>query len=52
MAWLTAGWVRRSFRAAREKLRSAATMTKTRRSSSVMGVPEIRAASGRRGVNK
>ena len=27
MAWLTAGWVRRSFRAAREKLRSAATAT-------------------------
>ena len=36
MAWLTAGCVRRSLRAAREKLRSAATVAKTRRSSNVM----------------
>ena len=36
MAWLTAGWVRRSFLAAREKLRSAATVAKTRRSSIVI----------------
>ncbi len=36
IAWLTAGCVRRSFRAAREKLRSAATVTKTRRSSRVI----------------
>jgi hypothetical protein len=36
MAWLTAGWVRRSFRAAREKLRSDATVTNTRKSSNVM----------------
>ena len=38
MAWLTAGWVRRSLRAAREKLRSAATVTNTRRSSKVMAI--------------
>ena len=40
MAWLTAGWVRRSFRAAREKLRSAATVENTRRSSKVIGESE------------
>ena len=32
MAWLTAGWVRWSFLAAFEKLRSAATVAKTARS--------------------
>jgi hypothetical protein len=32
MAWLTAGWVRCSFDAAREKLRSAATVRNTRNS--------------------
>ena len=41
MAWLTAGCVRRSLRAAREKLRSAATVTKTRRSSKVITISRI-----------
>jgi hypothetical protein len=36
MAWLTAGCVRLSFRAALEKLLSAATVEKTRKSSKVM----------------
>jgi hypothetical protein len=36
MAWLTAGCVRRSLRAALEKLRSAATAQNTRKSSNVI----------------
>jgi hypothetical protein len=39
IAWLTAGWVRRSLRAAFEKLRSAATVENTRKSSKVTADP-------------
>ena len=37
MAWLTAGWVRWSFFAALEKLRSAATVDENRESCSCTG---------------
>jgi hypothetical protein len=55
MAWLTAGWVRCSFLAAREKLRSRATVTNTFKSSKVMTPAAFRSrilARSRRPVNK